>query len=248
MKWLILFGAIAWVIIISPLVWADGRVRRITVEKDQIVTVHTALGVATIIQVPDKPNSVVVGDIAGYKVEYLDTAITIKPLSGHAKSNLYIYTDYRRFNVQLVTGSESSADYVVYLENTKSKVSKKPAATDSTGVSWKKESMIMRNGDLSFKVNRLGEDQHGFLMIDFTIKSVKEIDIDPSWFWLTQSGTSHPIQNLLLSSLTVAPNHSVSGMIEILRSDLNENNPIQIELRRKKLSFLTLQGEHEWTN
>ena len=93
---------------------ALARVRKVEVTQDQIVTVRTALGIATIIQVPDRPNSIVVGDQAAFKVEYLDQAITIKPLRGGAKSNLYVYTDYRRFNVQLITGADASADYVVY--------------------------------------------------------------------------------------------------------------------------------------
>src|SRR5690606_17824343 len=97
--------------------FASGRVRKVEVKPDQIVTVRTAIGIATIIQVPERPNSIVVGDQSAFKVEYLDQAITIKPLHGSAKSNLYIYTDYRRFNVQLVTTSEPAADYVVYLEN-----------------------------------------------------------------------------------------------------------------------------------
>jgi type IV secretory pathway VirB9-like protein len=76
-------------------VWADTRVRRVQVQSDQIVTIKTAIGIATIIQVPDRPNSIVVGDLSAFKVEYLDQAITIKPLHSGARSNLYVYTDYR---------------------------------------------------------------------------------------------------------------------------------------------------------
>ncbi len=81
------------VLSLSPSAWA--KVRKVEVTKDQVVTVRTVIGIATIIQVPDKPNSIVVGDLAGFKVEYLDQAITIKPLDGRARSNLYIYTDFR---------------------------------------------------------------------------------------------------------------------------------------------------------
>ena len=99
--------------------FAKDRVRHIECKNDQIVTVHAAMGIATIIQVPDHPNSVVVGDQDKFKVEYLDQAITIKPLRAGSKSNLYVYTDYQRFNVQLLTGADPIADYVVYLENVK---------------------------------------------------------------------------------------------------------------------------------
>ena len=227
--------------ILSVFVLADGRVRRVPVQGDQIVTVRTALGVATIIQVPDKPNSVVVGDLNAYKVEYLDTAITIKPLSGHAKSNLYVYTDYKRFNVQLVTGIEAAADYVVYLENPKAK-----AVANLPVIKWRQVKKTMTNDGLTLQLVRLGENDHGLCMIDFTISSEKTETIKPEWFWLIQDGFSHPIQGLVLSSLSVNPKLTVRGTIEILRSDINESKPLRIELRRKKLSFLTIQGVKEW--
>ena len=105
-------------IILSSTVYlhANQKVRRVEVEKDQIVKIKTAIGIATIIQVPDRPNSVVVGDSNSFKVEYLDQAITIKPVARGARSNLYIYTDWRRFNVELITGNDATADYVVYLD------------------------------------------------------------------------------------------------------------------------------------
>ena len=64
----------------SPAI-ADAHVRRVAVQPDQIVTVRTAIGIATIIQVPDSPNSVVVGDQSAFKVEYLDRAIALTPSS-----------------------------------------------------------------------------------------------------------------------------------------------------------------------
>jgi Tfp pilus assembly protein PilZ len=241
-----LFPLVAGFSVISGLVMADGRVRRISVQGDQIVTVRTALGVATIIQVPDKPNSVVVGDLSAYKVEYLDTAITIKPMSGHAKSNLYIYTDYKRFNVQLVTGSEASADYVVYLENLRNKSIQK-VIKDKPEVIWTSFLKTMTNEAITIQVNRVGETAHGLCFIDFTIKSRKNETILPEWFWLTQNGTSHTIQGLILSSLTLNANQSkVHGTIEVLKADLDQNKPMRVELRRKKTSSLNIKGVNGW--
>jgi type IV secretory pathway VirB9-like protein len=85
---------ILWILLLigSLPAFASERVRKIEVKPDQIVTVRTAIGIATIIQVPERPNSIVVGDQAGFKVEYLDQAITIKPLHSGARSNLYTNT------------------------------------------------------------------------------------------------------------------------------------------------------------
>ena len=208
--------------------------------------VKTAMGVATIIQVPDKPNSVVVGDLNAYKVEYLDTAITIKPLSGRAKSNLYIYTDYRRFNVQLQTGTETTADYVVYLENPKADTPKSTLSQKSSDLKWTKTFQFMMNGELRMQVTRLGQDSHGLCFIEFILKSDQSEALDPAWFWLTQKYQSKPIQRLVLSSLNIAKSTPVNGTIEILRSDISEDEPLRIELRKKRISSLTIQGVKRW--
>jgi hypothetical protein len=224
---------------------AGTRVRTVAIKKDQIVTVNTALGIATIIQVPDKPNSVVLGDMSAYKVEYLDTAITIKPLSAHARSNLYIYTDYRRFCVQLITGAGPSSDYVVYLENPKSKEPTKMLLNGNARITWKKIARSGRNRDLNLQINKIGRDARGSVLIDFTLKCEKEEAVHPGWFWLTQEGKSHPIQGLTLSSLHVSKKTPVHGTIEILRSDLDEMAELHVELRRKQVTTFRI-GVNEW--
>jgi hypothetical protein len=227
--------------LISVNIWADGRVRHVTAEKDQIVTVRTSLGIATIIQVPDKPNSVVVGDMSAFKVEYLDTAITIKPLSTHAKSNLYIYTDYKRFSVQLVPASESQADYIVYLDNPK--IRAKPRTEKlAEGIKWHHVQKSMSNAELSMRTTRMGMRSDGLILLEFELYSTKPEDIRPEWFWLTQNGETKPIQGLVLSSLKIGPKSPVTGMIEIMKTDLNGNDPLRVELRKKKTSYLSFQG------
>lgn len=239
------FTLVALFSILTGMVFADSRVRKVYAEKDQIVNVRTAIGVATIIQVPDKPNSVIVGDMNAFKVEYLDTAITIKPLSSRAKSNLYIYTDYRRFNVQLVTGAEASADYVVYLENQKPTTPVKRPRDRPSSVRWKDLSRTLTNETMSVTTSQIGKGPGGVLFIDFTLKSSKSEKIDPASFWVTQESTTRTIHGLILSSLSITSKAPVRGTIEILRSDLIENKSLRFELRRRKTSFLTIQGA-EW--
>jgi type IV secretory pathway VirB9-like protein len=150
------------------------RVKKVEVQKDQIVHVNTAMGIATIIQVPDRPNSVVVGDQDAFKVEYLDLAITIKPITPHGKSNLYIYTDYRRFNVELATGSEASADYVVYLDNPKEKDTKSSFQKGGASVSWQSVAKSFKNENITFTVDRIGHLKSGVEIVEFKISSSKK--------------------------------------------------------------------------
>ena len=217
--------------------WA--RVRTVEVKKDQIVTVRTALGVATIIQVPDRPNSLVVGDQSAFKVEYLDQAITIKPLHGSARSNLYIYTDYRRFNVQLVSGPEISADYVVYLENPQEKVK-------SAAIGWRSYRNHLKNEALVLETKRLASTADGVLLIEFEVRSEIKEKFRPDWLWLTQSGITRPIHSLALSGQDVGGDRSIKGVMQVLKSDASTAEPLRIELRRKKTSYLTIPKGVAW--
>lgn len=231
---------IFWIFYFSLFASAEQRIRHIIVNHDQIITVRTAIGIATIIQVPDRPNSVVVGDQDAFKVEYLDQAITIKPLHGGAKSNLYVYTDWRRFNVQLITGAESAADYVVYLDNQKEK--QKEVKTVISWMSYPKE---MVNEHFSLSTKRLSRTKD-LMLIDFEVKTSVKEKFDPSWIWITQNNRTKPIHNLILSKIEIKPNEKTTGLIQILRSDIDESSNLKIELRLKKSSYVVLPKANSW--
>jgi hypothetical protein len=232
---------IVWILLLvfslSPIAW--GKVRKVEVTQDQIVTVKTAIGIATIIQVPERPNSIVVGDQASFKVEYLDQAITIKPLRGGARSNLYIYTDYRRFNVQLVTGAEPVADYVVYLENPKEKA---PKST----MTWINLHRRVKNGSIEVFLQRIGRSHDGVLIVEFEIRDGAVERLRPEWIWLTQGKATRPIHNLFLSSLDAGPAAVVKGVLQVMRSDIDSNVPLAIQLRRKTTSAITIPRDVLW--
>lgn len=239
----------------NPLLWvlllglsqigeaSPGKVRRIALPQDQIAIVRTAIGIATIIQVPDRPNSLVVGDTDAFKVEYLEQAITIKPLRANARSNLYIYTDYRRFNVQLVTGLEAAADYVVYLDIPKEKERVKELKPT---LFWTRFQNKLKNESTSVEVKRLGRTKDGVLILELKISGTRRENIDPKWFWLSQNGKTKPIHRLILSSLHIDSKNSAEGMIQILKSDINEASPLRLELRRTQTSFLTIPAVKTW--
>lgn len=220
--------------------FADSRVRTVVLNNDDIATVRTSLGIATIVQVPDRPNSVVVGDQEAFKVEYLDNAITIKPLHGSARSNLYVYTDWRRWNVQLVTGSESIADYVVYLKN------KKEVEKQSAGISWTNFKNHLTNDSIILETKRLGKNRDSILIIEFSFTSKQKITFKPEWLWVTQNGLARPIQQLFLSDLSLSGNSTAQGMIQLQKSDIDINSPLRIEIKRDKSSYLTIPKVASW--
>lgn len=225
---------------------AANRVRRVPVQGDQIVTVRTSIGIATIIQVPDRPNSVVCGDNDAFKVEYLDQAITIKPISSGSKSNLYIYTDWKRFNVELVSGSEAVADYVVYLDNPKKDPESPVTPNKDSGITWTNFKNLLRNESLQLDVNKLGRTKDGILLIEFLVSSKKKEPFRPEWLWLTQGGVTKPIHNLYLSALEISPQKSLSGVMQLREIDLDSTQTVRLELRRDKLSYLTIMKASSW--
>ncbi len=231
-----------WVMLFAPILsFANERVRHVECKADQIVTVRTALGIATIIQVPDRPNSVVVGDQDKFKVEYLDQAITIKPLSGGAKSNLYVYTDYRRYNVQLVTGPEALSDYVVYLENQKIKTKEKVSS-----LSWMNYIRSTKNEDVQLETKRLGHASEGVLLIEFQIQAFRKAEFKPEWLWITQDSNVRPIQNLFLSVVKLENGEKAQGTLQVLWKDIDPARPLRLELRRKKTTYLILPRATLW--
>jgi hypothetical protein len=220
--------------------WAAQRIRHIEVKGDEIVTIRTSIGIATLIQVPDSPNSVVVGDQESFKVEYLDRAITIKPLTMGGKSNLYVYTEWKRFNVELISGPQGSADYVVYLELPK--VKKKAEAS----IVWTNFRNVLKNDNLTLETKRLGLVSNGMLLVEFVIKASTKETFKPEWIWLSQNGEVRPIHGLVLSSLKISPSSPATGLLQLKRIDLSEMNPLKLELRRKKTSFLTITKVNLW--
>ena len=220
----------------------DGaHVRRILVKNDQIVSVRTALGIATLVQVPDRPTSAIIGDLEAFKLEYLDQGVTIKPLHSGAKTNLYIYTDSQRFNVHLIPAPKEVADYVVYLKNAGA-LPPKPTSKIKWRVFLRSDS---RDG-FTLKVKRLGTTGSGFWLIDFELQSVKEAKIIPEWFWITQGKGYRAIHSLYLSAVNAAPGRPVSGTITLRQADLLPGAPIRLEVAAKKKILVTLPEVALW--
>lgn len=207
------------------------KVRTVEVAQDQIVKVKTAVGIATIIQVPDRPSSVVVGDSASFKIEYLDQAITIKPLMRTARSNLYIMTDWRRFNVELITGHENEADYIVYLKHPKPKTNLKRVIADE--ITWKNLNLVVQNNDFHTRVMRVGINDK-FIFIELKLKLKRSLEIDPSWFWVKQDRKNVTIDSFALSKLNGKSNEEISALVKLKREEILSFSSLVVEIKKDK--------------
>ena len=140
---------------------AIAHVKSITPRPDELLQVKTAIGIATIVQVPDTIQSAIIGDQSGFKVEYIDKAVTIKPLRPGARTNLYLITSKQRFNLTLVASRQDQADYVIYIKNKQILVQ----------VKWQNFARDTKSDTIVLKITRVGVSSEGFILLEGNISS-----------------------------------------------------------------------------
>ncbi len=117
MKYLILLVLMG---LTTPL-WADSRYLpndKVLFENPQeqdVLRVNTALGFCTVLEFPDKPTMVTVGDNSLIQIEVPQNSksVVIKPLEESGETNLFVFTANQRFNYKVVIGDEHQVDYVI---------------------------------------------------------------------------------------------------------------------------------------
>lgn len=215
------------------------QIRKATSKEDGISTVKTALGIATILQLPEVIQSAIIGDQSGFKIEYLDKAVTIKPLRWGAKTNLYLVTDSRRFNIRLVTGPQDAADYIVYL--------KKPDLPKAE-TKWRSLGRTTTRKDLKLVVNRIGVSPGGFILIDAALSSTapQRMTIKPESIWVKQAGGSRVVNSLFMSDSKVEKGKPLRLGISLAKSDLVSGKPVVLEISSEQTISLQLSEEELW--
>jgi hypothetical protein len=226
-------------ILLTSRSYAVAQVRKVTVKSDEILTVKTALGIATIIQLPETIGSAIIGDQSGFKVEYLDRAVTIKPLRWGVKTNLYLVTEKRRYNIRLLTLPQNSADYIVYV--------KSPDAEPAT-TNWVKVEKTEESDEYKLIIKRIGLSDSGFILIDasLSLKSSKDLIVKPEDFWIKQNGEAKVINGLYLSNQRLSKEKPILIGISLAKSDLKSKQAVTIELQLNRKFSATLPGGLLW--
>lgn len=205
-------------------------------KKDELLTVRTALGIATIVQVPTTIQSAIIGDQSGFRIEPLDRAVTIKPLRYGAKTNLYLITEPRRFNLRLVTLSQETADYVVYIRE------RGTAAPPA----WRPLQLTKTGKEATLSLTRISMTPQGFLLIEGRITSKRRLPVKPEQVWVKQGKDAKTIQHLYLSDKTVTQDRPVLMGLSINRTDLREKAAITIELLGQETLSITIPEAAAW--
>lgn len=208
MKWLIFLSALLLFFVFE----ARGSTAKVLNLKDnQVATIKTAPGYSTILQFESRPTSVILGDQDAFKVEYIGTGITIKPILRSSKSNLFVFTNYDRFNFKLVTANAADIDYVVQVKR-KNELPKKNIKAVNKKVASQgielllKKAEILENKDLS-------------ITFSFSSKKRKNVRVIPQSFGVFQGTKWLTVENLTLSSFDLP----MTGTMTINSSDFEPN-------------------------
>lgn len=202
-------------------IFAFAHIHSVKMKPDQILVVKTAIGIATIIETPESIQSAIIGDQSGFKVEYLDHAVTIKPLRAGARTNLYLQTANRRYDLRLEASRQDTADYIVYLK-----------ANDAHGpILWKDFSQNVAGNSLTLKCLRVAQLPHGFLLLDLRLNSKDKEKLLPENVWLRQGKDTKVINGLFLSTLEMSKDHPVMIGLTLLKSDLVKGRAVQIAVK-----------------
>lgn len=239
MKWMTIILAL-----LAFSVWrtASAKAPRVLMlSESEVATVNTAPGYTTMLQFDSRPTSVIVGDQDAFKVEHAGTGLAIKPLVPHAKTNLFVFTDYDRFNFRLVAGAAADVEYLL-------KISKKgdraypvesaapPAQSDGTRLIQRRIGKKASCGGLTLGVQALAWPESGStLLIEFraeaapTLVDGKELRFEPGDFDVRQAGRSVPVESLYLNRLGFTREAPViEGTIVLRQAALSAGTPLQL--------------------
>jgi hypothetical protein len=225
MKWLIFLATLLFIFAFQA---KANPTKTVSLKDNQVATIKTAPGYSTILQFDSRPLSVILGDQDAFKVEYIGNGLAIKPILRSSKSNLFVFTNYERFNFKLVTTNSSDVDYVVQVKK-KTELPKK--------ILNKKVNV---NG-IELVVKKTETLENKDLLISFSVISKnKKIRVLPQSFGIAQNDRWLPIENLNISSF----NLPATGTITISSSNFNPNKHLLFIVepysRSKKLKPLQI--------
>lgn len=195
------------------------NVRTLKITESEVAQINTALGYSTILQFDARPSSAVLGDQDAFKVEYVGNSITIKPLRGGIRTNLFVFTDYERFNFRLNSGTSTSVDYLVKISRKRTDQSSIPSSVevvpDSTTESY--EAPSQASDLVTRKVGKTTSCQaysitltsvayprsKPWLIVNFAVssRSGREEAIDPTYLEVQASQKPLVAETLYIESL-----------------------------------------------
>lgn len=239
MKWLVFVLSVLVFCAFSRALQAK-EPRTITVSESDVTPIRTALGYTTMLTFDSRPSSVILGDQDAFKVEYVANGLAIKPLLGHGKTNLFVFTDYERFSFRLLAGPAAEVDFSVRV---------KPKRPDSySGQGQAAPSVQNEASELVTRAVKRRAACAGFdlvlerlawpktqstLLVTFRVSAqkksalTKEQGFEPGDFAISQDERTLPIETLYLEGLRLSKDQPlIRGTLVLRYSAITADKPM----------------------
>lgn len=203
--------------LIAPLTSFAKSVKTISVDESEVAQVRVSLGYSTLLQFDSRPVQAIVGDQDSFKVEYVGNSIAIKPLMSGVSTNLFVITEYGKFNFRISSGRGFEPDYILKIKRKSSAV---PDA--SSGIITKPVGTSRTAGGITLRLISVASAKMNSPMIySFELSSKdKRINFQPGDFGILQSGRSLPIENIYIERLSLDKGQKLFGMVHVKREHL----------------------------
>lgn len=211
-------------------------VRTVTPKPDEIIPIRLALGMATLVYTPAPLLPSIIGDQSAFRIDMLPDFMSIKPLRYGAKTNLFVMTEKKRFNLHLQTVPQGSSDDIVYIKETLADPS----------VRWQQIEKIVQDGGYSLTLLRIGFTAQNFILLELKMTAKQYSKITPDQFWILQGTESKKISHLYLSDKTISSEKSLLMGFAISKLDLTPKKAISVEHRGFKNLTLTIPENLLW--
>jgi hypothetical protein len=232
-------------------------IRKVEVSPDQVTEIHTAIGYSTILDFTAKPLSAVLGDQDAFKLEFVGSSITVKPLLVHAKSNLFVFTEFDRFNIQLSSGDATLVDYIVSLTRRgedqgevepSSDLATTPTESLQLQSSSPREKVIQRSKKLNGIELKVVSKSETISEIPGRAATVITIELTSQRLTYAFSPASIGIKVGGRDALSIGPRLPVvHGKIALLKQDLTAGTPVVVfaisDSKNKKASRLEVSTQ-----
>lgn len=205
-------------------------IKTMSLSESEIAPVRVALGYSTLLQFDGRPTQAIVGDQDSFKVEYVGNSIAIKPLISGVSTNLFVVTEYDKFNFRITAGRGYEPDYTLRIKRKRQEQNH-----ESSGVKTKMLGTSKSASGVTLKVLSIGRTSSALIYSFQLSASGKKLAFQPGDFEILQGGRSLPIENIYLERLTIEKSQRLNGMILIRVENLSGKAPTTIRFRPESL-------------
>ncbi len=223
-RYFIIINIYLWALLLSQTSLA--HIKTITPKNDEIILIKTSLAIATMIQFPDSTavQFPIIGDQSAFRIETIDKGITIKPLRYGAKTNLYLFTDKKRYNFRLITEGQDQADYILYIKSTE----------NADSLSWKAIEKSVSGKELKLCLHKISVTKDNKILLDLSIQALNfDIKILPENIWIYQDKESKVVYSIFLSDRTATSKKPMQVGLALSKNDLKEGKSLQLTVKMK---------------